>query len=108
MIKEKQMKKDNVGVELLKAIGHIVLGALSITYNAYVMSVLWAWFIVSTFQLPVLSVPVGVGIIAIVALFKTANRDNTDREDHVKFSHIIGFVKPSMALFVGWVALKFM
>jgi hypothetical protein len=94
-------------INLLKAIGHIVLSALAITYNAYVMTILWAWFIVATFGLPVLSVPVSVGVIAIAALFKSVNRDNADREDAIVFGHMTSFLKPTACLAVGWVAFKF-
>jgi len=94
-------------INLLKNIGHLVLSALAITYNAYVMTILWAWFIVATFGLPVLSVPVAVGVVAIAALFKSVNRDNADREDAIVFGHTFGFLKPTACLAVGWVALKF-
>lgn len=54
----------------MKVFGGIMLFLIvlvgSTIANGYVFSQLWSWFVVPTFALPVLSIPVAIGIAGIV------------------------------------------
>lgn len=83
--------------QLVYTIGCMIL-------SGYVLSVLWAWFIVSTFGLPLLTIPVAIGITLVVGyLTKQADFNNSDREDYQKRFNAYMIVKPLAALVVGWV-----
>lgn len=88
-----------------------VLLALSAIWSGYVLTILWAWFVVPTFHLPQLSLAAAIGI-AIVVKYLThhvdTHEDNRSWDD--KFAVSIGFALlfPLMALFFGWVVHFFM
>lgn len=84
-------------------LGIVGLAAL-ITWRAYVLSVLWAWFVVSTFGLPLLSVPVAAGILVIMAF--TTKQKPLENEFDVKpepvEAAVTSFAIPLAALGIGW------
>lgn len=100
--------------DLYEALGKFALAILNLAYSigcfilsGYVLSILWAWFITSTFGLPALTIPVAMGIMVVVSyLTKQANFANEDKEDYTKRMNILAIVKPLGALAVGYV-IKF-
>lgn len=102
--------------DLYEALGKFAVAILNLAYSigctilsGYVLSVLWAWFIVSTFGLPLLTIPVAIGIMLVVGyLTKQANFANEDKEDYTKRMNILAIVKPLGALAVGYVIKSFM
>lgn len=99
-----------------EALGKFALAILNLAYtigctilSGYVLSILWAWFIVSTFGLPLLTIPVAIGIMLVVSyLTKQADFNNSDREDYQMRVNVVMIVKPLGALAVGWVVKFFM
>lgn len=102
--------------DLYEALGKFALAILNLAYTigcfilgGYVLSILWAWFIVGTFGLPALTIPLALGIMVVVSyLTKQPNFANEDKEDYVKRTNILAIVKPLGALAVGWVIKSFM
>lgn len=102
--------------DLYEPLGKFVLVILNLFYSigctilsGYVLSILWAWFIVSTFGLPLLTIPVAIGIMLVVSyLTKQADFNNSDREDYQKRVNVLQIVKPLGALAVGYVIKSFM
>lgn len=90
---------------------------LAVAFNGYVLSVLWDWFIVSTFAVPHISIPVGIGIMSIVAFLTQGISKNAFEERFTKVESLSGlqltFVVASFgpggaALLFSWIVTKFM
>jgi hypothetical protein len=87
---------------------------LAIIVRGWVLTVLWSWFVVPTFSLPELSIPVALGFTLIVGMFthhlaqKTAN--DTTRSTATKVGEVIGaaIVNPLIVLLFGWIIQSFM
>jgi hypothetical protein len=82
----------------------LILGIPGYIYNGYIFSILWEWFIVSTFNLPVLSIPVAIGISLVIRFFI-----HRSYKSSTEFAEIIGeligngFVNPTIFLGIGYV-----
>ena len=102
--------------DIYEVLGKFALAILNLAYaigcfilNGCVLSILWAWFIASTFGLPLLTIPVAMGIMLVVSyLTKQADFNNQDREDYQYRINVLQVVKPLAALVVGWVIKMFM
>lgn len=100
----------------MKTIGFIAIGIsaaiASTIWSGYVLSIIWAWFIVSVFELPNLSIASAIGL-SIVIRFMTYQYSysdfNSDDNAMERFIHSIFFsaLFPALALFTGWIVLKY-
>ena len=89
----------------MKIITVLGFGVLAYILNGVALSVLWGWFMVGSFGLPAISVPLAIGIGIIVSYL-------TDQDQEVKKREIgewIGYVlaKPIVALVIGWIVYQF-
>lgn len=92
----------------VKIIGLIAIMFLSALLGGYTLSVVWGWFIVPTFGLPILNIPSAIGI-ALVVGYMTKSYDNKKSEDDEIIGAIItAFIRPFMVLGIGWIVLQFM
>jgi hypothetical protein len=94
-------------INLIKAMGAIFAFTLLSLYSGYVLSVLWGWFIVSTFDAPNLSIIEAIGICLIVGFFKTST--NTE-EEFFELATRLAFgslINSSVALVFGYVCFQF-
>ena len=88
-----------------------ILVVLSYLINGYVLSMLWKWFIVTTFHLPVLNIPEAIGIAVVVGFLTkqiTSSGDSKEKSKSEKWTNIIGliigiFVGPFITLLIGWI-----
>lgn len=90
----------------------LILMPLAVFLNAYVLSVLWLWFIVPL-GMPVLSLTTAVGIAVIVSLFQQTHQskenDKTESaEAKIGKAFSLVLAKPLGALAVGWLITLFM
>lgn len=98
----------------MKVIGQItmiiilaVLGAMS---SGYAVSVMWGWFVVPTFGLPELSIPIAIGLAYILRLIVVPIPEVDGNKD---FNSLIGkaiastFLVPAMFLLCGWIVTNF-
>lgn len=84
-------------------------------FNGYALSVLWGWFVVPTFGAPALGVVPSIGI-AMVVSYLTHQVHGCDRKkekdqsfvEAISYSIAFVFLKPSIALFFGWIVHLFM
>ena len=100
----------------MKAIGYtstlVVFTFINSIWSGYALSILWAWFIVSTFSLPELSIPAAIGIALTISYLTHQDIpvDNKSRD----FGEILlegiakGLTKPSIALLIGLVVTLFL
>lgn len=107
------MKNDTTLDSILKPIAGILLvvpgvalliGA-SAMWRGYVLSILWAWFIVPTFGLPALSIPFAIGLALVVGFLTASNAKKKDFE----WLNAIGVLVlgPAMTLLMGWIVTRF-
>jgi Na+(H+)/acetate symporter ActP len=83
----------------------VALMVASSIWSGYVLSILWGWFIVPTFGLPMLSIPVAIGLALIVSyLTKSVSNTKTDWG----WSISIAIITPLVALCMGYVVHSFM
>jgi hypothetical protein len=100
----------------LKFVGFFVLFIglmfLSTIFNAWVLVILWGWFVVPTFGLPVLTIVKAVGISLVVKFmtYKSTSSDDEDAGPWKKFLYAcsLAIVYPLCALGVGYVVHLFM
>ena len=91
---------------LIIFLGGIILGLLLVAMvalvRAFVLIRLWAWFIVPTFQLPILNYPYAIGLSLVIGLFTIGIK--TEEGKKILVYAILG---PFLTLFMGWVVKMF-
>ena len=84
----------------------IILGLLLVAMvalvRAFVLIRLWAWFIVPTFQLPILNYPYAIGLSLVIGLFTIGIK--TEEGKKIWVYAILG---PFLTLFMGWIVKMF-
>lgn len=89
-------------------VGITALGAI---YEGFILKTMWAWFIVPTFGLPALSIPVAIGICLIMAFLthQIPPKSEPGREMQDSLTRMFnGFLLSTVIFFVGWVVTFFM
>jgi hypothetical protein len=99
-------------MKALAVIG-IVLGAITAIalfaiYNAWVLSILWGWFIVPL-GVKSLSIAHAYGVTLVAGLFLSTRgiKENKNQDDWIS-SLVTWLILPLAALFLGWIAVGFM
>jgi len=92
----------------VKTIGYIAATAVVLFYatvfNGWALSLLWSWFIVTTFGLPPLSVPAAIGIATLFSHLAFRVGDENKEESYVTALArvaITATVKPLLTLGLG-------
>lgn len=94
-------------------VGFLILIVVGSVLGGYVLSVLWRWFVSSTFCVPNISIVEAIGITLIINFFIRPAEHYKNEE---ATSGIYGFLKaailvmlyPLFALFIGWIIHLFM
>lgn len=97
--------------ELLMILGVIGIVVAGVIYEGLVFQVMWEWFIVSTFNLPSISIPAAIGIGFASSLITHQYVDNSSEKSAAeKFGAVIGFslLKPTVVLFGGWITTYYL
>jgi len=83
--------------------GGIGIVIASSVLRGIVLVKLWQWFVVSSLGLPVLSIPVAIGISMIVSFLTTTRMPKED--DNFEPGKMLGIVVfyPLFVLFFGWI-----
>jgi len=76
-------------------------------WGGIVLRMLWAWFIVPTFGLPSLSIPVAIGI-GLMMTFLTYKYFPKEEGKDIYISVVSEFLVPFLALVLGWMVHLFM
>lgn len=89
-------------------LGAITALALFAIYNAWVLSILWAWFIVPL-GVKSLSIAHAYGLTLVTGLILSNRgiKENKNQDDWIS-SVITWLLIPLVALFFGWIAVGFM
>lgn len=93
----------NEGLKSLYAgIGALAAGAIAIVWGGYAFSVLWAWFIVTTFAAPALAVSQAIGLTLVLRFAVVRHRkDGEDAEPGKALAN--AFFVPLIFLAFGWI-----
>lgn len=95
----------------MEKFGAFVLGLISfivlVIFNAFVLTALWGWFIVPLLGFPVLTITYAIGLNLVISMFKN-NNIKKEKEYEVFEAFVIGFIRPSLALLLGWIVTLFM
>jgi len=89
----------------------IITYILSVILYGWVFSILWSWFIVPLFSLPVLSVPEAIGIAMIIKMITYQYQDPSIGNKSIieLIGNLIGIaiIAPFIILFTGWIVTLF-
>lgn len=85
----------------------IFIDYVSFVVNGVALKLLWGWFIVPTFGLPILSVPIAIGIILIASVLTSSYNPSLDQEDGVWKIQLYNLLLPLLSVIVGFVIYTF-
>ncbi len=94
-------------MKALAIIGYVGMLVAGYAWEGYVLSILWGWFMVTTFGLPAIGIGQAIGLSTIIQIMRP-NRIVWD-EPEVSFATKAGraaailFLLPALGLFTGWI-----
>jgi hypothetical protein len=91
---------------LIVAMVVVMVGGLAI-WRGFVLTQLWTWFIVPTFNAPRLSIAVAIGICLVVGMFSHKQYNEDEKEDTTK-TLVNAFLSPLITLLIGYIVTLFM
>ena len=89
------------------AIALIVVGSIM---NGWVLSIMWGWFVVPLFGVPVLKVApaIGVALVAKMLTHQSSSKSNEKKDTSETVGELIAaFLSPMVTLLIGWIVLQF-
>jgi len=95
------------------ALSVICITTLLIVIQGWVISTLWGWFIVPTFGLPELTIPIAMGIAMILSITnpRSAKIIKSIKEKKEKAEMIeeitVPLIRPFLVVFVGYIIKTF-
>ena len=91
-----------------------VLIAASSVWRGYVLTILWGWFVVPVFNLPVLNIATSIGFSLLIGML-TLHRTGIEAEKEclstiARFTSVmsVSFLGPLICLIYGWIVTKFL
>lgn len=96
-------EKELNGLVALVALGLLVPVML---LNAWALTLLWAWFVVPTFDVPALTIPVALGLSLIIALFKPITGEKQSVRRNLAIM-IVGIIFPPCVVGIGYIVQLF-
>ena len=94
--------------ELRSPVATVFALTVAVLLNAVVLSWLWEWFVAKKFGVSSLSVAHSAGIFAIAMLFTATYRKATAEKEAAIEYFFIFYIRPLVALALGWIAHLFM
>ena len=89
----------------MKYVGWSVIFLGGCVFHTLGLKVLWGWFMVPIFGLPVLNMAQAYSV-SLVTTYLTMSSKRSKSEEQgadMKFAILIAYVKPLMAMAIGWV-----
>lgn len=81
--------------------------AIATIWGGYVLSIIWGWFMVPTFGLPLLSVTAAMGVALVIGYLTHAYKE-PDSETHPWKRMFYVFMRPLVVLVFGWIVKQWM
>ena len=91
----------------LLVIGAPALVVLSALWRGYVLSLLWAWFVVPVFGAPPLGIPAALGLSLLVAAL-TAQHMRIGTPKDLGYAMGVALLAPPATLLFGWIIKHFL
>ena len=98
--------KSIAGIVLVSPGVVIVLVAIWIWYG-FVLQQLWGWFVVPTFAVPGLSLPIAIGLWLTAGLLARQHVPSKEGESFW-MPYLRSFLSPAFVLAIGWCVTRFM
>ena len=99
-------------LELTMLFAMFGLIAVGYIWSGYVLTILWGWFVVSTFGMPALQLAPAIGLAVVVGYLTHQYIPKMPKEGSSfdQMAHSFGHMalKPAMALLVGWIVKAWM
>ena len=102
----------------MKAIGYFAVficgSVVNHIVNGWALTLLWAWFVVATFDVRPLSIPAAIGLSLVVGYLTYQFKPDTKEDKEKSFGHrlaeawVIGVTKPLFALLIGVIVKQWM
>lgn len=92
----------------MKFLFSVLTNVVALLANGFALQLLWGWFVVPTFYLPVLTFPIAIGIILIACIFTGAYNVALDTEDGRLKIILTSFLVPAYAVAAGFIVRLFM
>ena len=89
----------------------IAIVVINAVWEGFAFSVLWRWFITTTFHVAAISLPQAIGIALIVGLVVPTNFTAAEEQDAYKIAKkmlIHVFAAPATAILIGWIVKSFL
>ena len=86
----------------------LIIAALSLLINGFVIYTLWSWFIVSTFNVTKLTLMQSMGISLFIGYFKVKYRKEPIDESEWVPRILFEIISSAMVLALGWLVTLFM
>lgn len=87
----------------------IIAAGIALFYTPYVLTQLWLWFVVPTFGLPVLTIPLAMGLCLVAQMltgaFNKADRPETEASLHVRAVQVL--LMPAVLHGMGWLIAQY-
>ena len=83
----------------MKFLGLILIDTVIYAWNGFVFSLLWKWFAVPTFHLPLLTISQSIGVMMLIAM--GAHQFNKTDEDDIGLRIFYSLFAPFLMLIVG-------
>lgn len=88
----------------------LILFVPSMLWSAYVLSILWGWFMTPIFGLPSLSIAAAIGVRLVISFttYQYSKRDETTTPSEQLDRVIFQLVSPALVLLIGYIAKQWM
>jgi len=86
----------------------LIIAPLSAIWNGYVISIIWRWFMVTTFNLSPLNIPQSIGLALIVGYLSHQEIDQKEHEYPLIRAVVITLVKGGCTLLIGAIVKGFL
>lgn len=101
---------------IMFVVATLVIAVLFTIYTAYVLSVLWGWFILPVFGISSPSIALIMGILLLIGIvrYDITKHTNTDKQDGNPLAKLlsntiaVGFLVPSVSLLMGKIYTLFL
>lgn len=90
----------------------LTIGLVGSILSGWAMSILWGWFVVPVFNVPVLSIPAAIGLALIVShlshQYDAASSEKRDEEETLASAIVYCLMRPIICVLIGFVVKQFM
>lgn len=93
-------------------IATFALAPFSMMWRGYVLTKLWAWFVVTRFSIPMIDLPSAIGL-AVTVHFLTYQNIRTPKDERPLSEQMMATILsmallPAFVLFIGWIVNHWM